>query len=174
MTALGARASTRRRRRPAPQSGNRAAPVALAGALLILLCSPACALRGQDEDWYKVLGVPRTAESSVIRSAYRKLVLRWHPGAISPRCAARALCAPGYFPPRPPRARACSPCPRAPGNVKNGSGAVHACKEALTGRCARRSRRRQKSGQGGGVGETDVAPKQRLRNPHESNGAPGL
>ena len=34
---------------------------------------------GGDEDWYKVLGVPRTADEKAIRSAYRKLVLRWHP-----------------------------------------------------------------------------------------------
>jgi hypothetical protein len=98
MTALwehGARASSRRRRRTAPQGGTRAAPAALAGALLLLLCGPACALRGQDEDWYKVLGVPRTAESSAIRLAYRKLVLKWHPGAFLPAPRrARALCAP--------------------------------------------------------------------------------
>jgi len=99
MTALwehGARASSRRRRRTAPQGGTRAAPAALAGALLLLLCGPACALRGQDEDWYKVLGVPRTAESSAIRLAYRKLVLKWHPGAFRAaraRCARRTLCA---------------------------------------------------------------------------------
>jgi hypothetical protein len=96
MTALWeheARAISRRRRRTAPQGGTRAAPAALAGALLLLLCGPACALRGQDEDWYKVLGVPRTAESSAIRLAYRKLVLKWHPGAFSPRRAARARCA---------------------------------------------------------------------------------
>jgi hypothetical protein len=111
MTALWeheARAISRRRRRTAPQGGTRAAPAALAGALLLLLCGPACALRGQDEDWYKVLGVPRTAESSAIRLAYRKLVLKWHPGAFSPRRAARALCAPARYAPRPPRARACA------------------------------------------------------------------
>lgn len=38
------------------------------------------ALVGKEEDWYKVLGVARSAEPSVIRSAYRKLVLKWHPG----------------------------------------------------------------------------------------------
>lgn len=61
-------------------AARRAGSATLAGALLLLLLgSPACALRSQDEDWYKVLGVPRTAEPAVIRSAYRKLILKWHP-----------------------------------------------------------------------------------------------
>jgi len=57
---------------------------ALLSILLALVwMRPARALAGKDEDWYKVLGVPRTAEPSAIRTAYRKLVLKWHPGPLS-------------------------------------------------------------------------------------------
>jgi curved DNA-binding protein CbpA len=45
----------------------------------MMVSSTAHAFRGQDEDWYKVLGVERSADSKVIRAAYRKLVLKWHP-----------------------------------------------------------------------------------------------
>ncbi|VDK54120.1 unnamed protein product, partial [Anisakis simplex] len=32
-----------------------------------------------DGSLYRVLGVPRTADDSAIRKAYRKLALQWHP-----------------------------------------------------------------------------------------------
>lgn len=31
------------------------------------------------EDYYVVLGVPRDADESAIKKAYRKLAIRWHP-----------------------------------------------------------------------------------------------
>lgn len=70
--------TTQRRTIFSSASGLRAVAWAFA---LMLFCRPAQVLaqRGQDEDWYKVLGVARTAESAVIRTAYRKLVLKWHP-----------------------------------------------------------------------------------------------
>jgi hypothetical protein len=98
-------------------AARRAGSATLAGALLLLLLgSPACALRSQDEDWYKVLGVPRTAEPAVIRSAYRKLILKWHPGA-GPARAQRSpcSCAPRQRILLPVRATRGPPCARARG-----------------------------------------------------------
>lgn len=33
----------------------------------------------QRKDWYKILGVPKTASMSEIKKAYKKLALQWHP-----------------------------------------------------------------------------------------------
>lgn len=40
------------------------------------------------KDLYEVLGVACDAEDSAIRTAYRKLALRWHPGVRAKRRAA--------------------------------------------------------------------------------------
>lgn len=40
------------------------------------------------KDLYEVLGVACDAEDSAIRTAYRKLALRWHPGVRAERRAA--------------------------------------------------------------------------------------
>jgi DnaJ-domain-containing protein 1 len=53
----------------------------LVTALLAFMCLIAGtgSLPSKDEDWYAVLGVPPSATAAAIRSAYRKLVLKWHP-----------------------------------------------------------------------------------------------
>jgi len=35
--------------------------------------------QSQEKNYYKILGIPRTAEKKAIKSAYRKLALEWHP-----------------------------------------------------------------------------------------------
>jgi DnaJ-class molecular chaperone with C-terminal Zn finger domain len=35
--------------------------------------------QSKEKNYYKILGVPRTAEKKAIKSAYRKLALEWHP-----------------------------------------------------------------------------------------------
>jgi curved DNA-binding protein CbpA len=66
-------------RRNRASSSVRALNLVALASVLMLVSRTAHALRGQDEDWYKVLGVERSADSKVIRTAYRKLVLKWHP-----------------------------------------------------------------------------------------------
>ncbi|KAK8896717.1 Molecular chaperone (DnaJ superfamily) [Tritrichomonas musculus] len=31
------------------------------------------------KDFYKILGVPRDADSAALKKAYRKLAMKWHP-----------------------------------------------------------------------------------------------
>lgn len=33
----------------------------------------------QRKDWYKILGISKTASMSEIKKAYKKLALQWHP-----------------------------------------------------------------------------------------------
>lgn len=55
--------------------------------VLLLLAQPAFAQRRPTRatpakggsDFYKILGVPRSADSKKIKKAYRKLALKWHP-----------------------------------------------------------------------------------------------
>lgn len=35
--------------------------------------------QSKEKNYYKILGVPRTADKKAIKSAYRKLALEWHP-----------------------------------------------------------------------------------------------
>lgn len=39
--------------------------------------------QSKEKNYYKILGVPRTATSKEIKTAYRKLALQWHPDKIS-------------------------------------------------------------------------------------------
>lgn len=43
--------------------------------------------------FYEVLDVPRDADTDAIRKAYKKMALRWHPGATT---CANALCRPQH------------------------------------------------------------------------------
>mmetsp|Transcript_46160 Transcript_46160/g.108325 ORF Transcript_46160/g.108325 Transcript_46160/m.108325 type:complete len:371 (+) Transcript_46160:122-1234(+) len=45
----------------------------------IMVALASGALNPAEEDWYKVLGIDRMATEKEIRTAYRKLVLKWHP-----------------------------------------------------------------------------------------------
>jgi DnaJ-class molecular chaperone len=35
--------------------------------------------QSKEKNYYKILGIPRTAGKKEIKSAYRKLALEWHP-----------------------------------------------------------------------------------------------
>jgi DnaJ family protein C protein 7 len=39
--------------------------------------------KSRRKDYYKILGVPKQSDESDIKSAYRKLALKWHPGRFS-------------------------------------------------------------------------------------------
>mmetsp|Transcript_126520 Transcript_126520/g.366254 ORF Transcript_126520/g.366254 Transcript_126520/m.366254 type:complete len:486 (+) Transcript_126520:137-1594(+) len=66
----------------------------LAIIAFLLLTTPTCDARSQrrttqqqggasgDEDYYKILGVAKTAAPKKIKSAYRKLALKWHPDKV--------------------------------------------------------------------------------------------
>ena len=61
----------------------------LASLVSILLLSLPCACEARskrqqasEEDYYKILGVPKTAAPKKIKSAYRKLALKWHPDKV--------------------------------------------------------------------------------------------
>jgi len=36
--------------------------------------------RSKRKDYYKILGIPKTASEAEIKKAYKKLALQWHPG----------------------------------------------------------------------------------------------
>ena len=70
----------------------------------ILLLLHLISLSWAGRDFYKVLGVPRTADDKEIKRAYRKLALRWHPdrNQDNPEAAKRKFvdseCPPGCVP----------------------------------------------------------------------------
>merc|ERR1739844_858812 len=35
--------------------------------------------QSKEKNYYKILGIPRTADKKTIKSSYRKLALEWHP-----------------------------------------------------------------------------------------------
>jgi DnaJ-domain-containing protein 1 len=57
--------------------------------LLLVLLSNLVAVLGQN--YYEVLGVPQDADEGVVKRAYRKLSLKYHPGASRERARGRPL-----------------------------------------------------------------------------------